>query len=484
LESKMPIEELLKNNNIVFTDKQINVLKNMDIAKHWVDGYSLLTNKTIKVPLRLMQLLNWANGVASGNRVEEAIVHGSCEIFERHCIFEVISKKIVTPTFDLSTINDKNIRKMIKNYKRNNIRILIKDFSFGNRFPVVAVVFINDNLKKSNSYNYKFEYIRVNAGASYNLKEAITRCFTEKIAGYRLSIFKKGYTSIFEDNLIKKLGTEITINEPYFGLLKKSRFNGEKDFLLKGEVIPFTQKKETDNFLTEIEFIKETCNKLKSDFIVVNLTHPILQFPTVRVIIPGYSNILNYLNYEFKDLINLIKFGSVNTDFMQMYTDDKWLNNHKYHDFLERKILSDFIQLSNSEITTVSNELNGLKEALLILASIYFNAKNYKNFSIVAKLISERFIGDLKKKYLYLYYLTNYYLKTKNEEMIPLINKSYEKLKGCQKFLYSKPMKNPFSTWCDKECKQQCEQKYLTTLNKMVESFFVNSKPNSEVMLK
>ncbi|TET30343.1 MAG: hypothetical protein E3J70_05165 [Candidatus Heimdallarchaeota archaeon] len=484
LEGKIRIEELLKNSNITFTKEQIDVLKNMDVAKHWVNGYSLLTKKPIKVPLRLIQIINRANGVASGNRVEEAIVHASCEIFERHSLIEVFAKKIITPTFDLSTIKDKTINKMIKNYERNNIRVLIKDFSLGNRFPVVAVVFINDNLKKSNSYNYKFEHIRVNAGASYNLNVAITRCFTEKIAGHGLSTFKKGYTSIYEDNLIKKLGAKVTLNESYLGLIRKARFLGDKKFLTKGKVIPFTQKEETYNFLTEIDYIKETCKKLRSDFVVVNLTHPILQFPTVRVIIPGYSSTINFLNYKFEDLMNWIKFGSVNTDFIHMHTDDKWLNIQKYQNFLERKILSDFIQVTDSKISTVSNELNGLKEGLLILASMYFNAKNYEKFNVVAKLISERFIGDLKKKYLYLYYLTNHYLKTKNEEMIPIINNAYKKLKGCQKFLYSKPMKNPFETWCDQECQHQCEEKYLATLNKMVESFFVNSKPNNENIQK
>ncbi len=484
LENKIRIEELFKNSNIPFTEKQINVLKNMDVAKHWVDGYSVLTKKPVKVPLRLLQIINRANGVASGNRLEEAIVHASCEIFERHSLSEVFAKKIITPTFDLSTLKEKSIKKTIKVYERNNIRILIKDFSFGNRFPVVAVVFINDNLEESNSYNYKFEHIRVNAGASYNPGIAITRCFTEKIAGMRLSVFKKGYTSIYEDNLIKKLGAKVTVNESYLGLIRKSRFFGDKKFLTKGKVIPFIQNKETYNFLMEIDYIKETCKKLKSDFIVVNLTHPILQFPTVRVIIPGYSSTLNFLNYEFEDLLNWIKFGSTNTDFIHMHTDGKWLNNQKYQDLLESKILRDFIQVTDSEITTVSNELNGLKEGLLVLASLYFNVKDYEKFSVVAKLISERFIGDLKKKYLYLYYLTNHYLKTKNEEMILIINEAYEKMKGCQKFFHTKPMKNPFKTWCDQECKHQCEEKYLATLNKIVESFFVNSKYNDRNIMK
>lgn len=484
LEGKVRIEELFKNNNIVFTDKQINVLKNMDIAKHWVDGYSLLTKKPIKVPLRLMQHLNGSNGLASGNRFEEAIVQASCEIFERYSLIEIISKKLISPTFNLTTIDDKIIQKMVRNYERNNIKILIKDFSLNNLFPVVAVVFINNNLKEVNSFNYQFEYIRVNAGSSFNLQEAIIRCFTEKISGLDFSTFKKGFTRIYENSLLKKLDAKIKINESYYGLFRKMHYNGDKTFLCKGNAIPFTQDSVDYNFLTDINKIKDICKKLKSDFIVVNHTHPILQFPTVRIIIPGYSNTLNYKNVEFNDLVNYLKFGTKNMDFKRMYSDNNWSNIQKYQELLVNSILVNYIRLNESNITTFSNELNSNKEGLLILASIYFNARNYEKFGIVAKLISKRHSGNLGKKYLYLYYLTNHYLRSGNEEMISLINDSYEKLKGCEKFFHTKPMNNPFITWCDKECEQGCKEKYLAALNNIVESFFVNNKLNDENRLK
>lgn len=472
LKSKVQIEELFKNKNINFTNKQICILKNMDIAKHWVDGYSLMTERPIKVPLRLIRHLNGSNGLAAGNRLEEAIVQASCEVFERYSLIEIMSKELISPTFRLTTIDDKIIQKTIRNYKRNNIKILIKDFSLNNLFPVIAVVFINNNIKEVNSYNYQFEHIRVNAGSSFNLREAIIRCFTEKISGLNLSTFKKGFTSIYEDSLVKKLNEKIKINKSYYGLFRKMHYNGDKTFLYKGQVIPFPENCEDYNFLTDIDKIKEICKKLKSDFIVVNHTHPVLQFPTVRVIIPGYSSTLNYIDVEFNELVNYLKYGTKNLDFKNMYSDNNWLNNQHYHKILVNSILSNYIRLSESKIATFGNELNSNKEGLLVLASIYFNAKDYEKFSVVAKMISKIHRGKLGKKYLYLHYLTNHFLKSGNEEMLSIINDSYEKLKGCEKFFHTKPMKNPFISWCDKECENDCKRKYLTALNNVVESFF------------
>lgn len=482
--NKVQIEEILKNYSISLTKKQLEHLKNLDISKHWVDGYSFISKKNIKIPLRLIQKINGSNGLASGNRIEEAIVQASCELFERHSVNEIFSKQIITPTFDNATIGNKTINKILKNYEKNNIEVLIKDFSLNNLLPVVAVVFKNNNLKDTNSFNYQFEYLQVNAGSSFNLKEAILRCFTERISGLDLSMFKKGLTQIYEDNLIKKLGPKITTTNSLYGLFKRFRFGGDKTFLCKGKVVPFTQFNENFNFLTEINHIKEISEKLKTDFIIVNHTHPIMRFPTVRVIIPGYSNVLNYVNYEFDDLLNLIEYGSTNSDFIHMYSKNDWLRNRKYYDILEHSILSNYIQLNESKILNVCNELNSVKEGLLILASIYYEMKNYEKFRTVAKMISKRLSSDLRKKYLYLYYLTNYYLKTRNDEIIPLIDKAYNKLKGCERFFHSQQLKNPFTTWCDKKCEQNCKEKYLTSLNTIIESFFVNYKTNDDIRIK
>jgi hypothetical protein len=65
-------------------------------------------------------------------------------------------------------------------------------------------------------------------------------------------------------------------------------------FLEKGETVPYGNGKREDIF-AEIEGIKEICRTLDTDFIVVDLTHPVLKFPVVRVVMPGISDFLPFV---------------------------------------------------------------------------------------------------------------------------------------------------------------------------------------------
>ncbi len=50
--------------------------------------------------------------------------------------------------------------------------------------------------------------------------------------------------------------------------------------------------------LSEIEEIKNICRRLNTDCILLNQTHPILNFPVVRVIIPRVSDFLPFLSQD------------------------------------------------------------------------------------------------------------------------------------------------------------------------------------------
>ncbi|MGC9778028.1 MAG: YcaO-like family protein [Candidatus Heimdallarchaeota archaeon] len=473
LKDKISIEDLFRNYKGDLSENQINKIKNMDMAQHWVDGYSLLSNKIVKVPIRLLKILNTSNGLAAGNMIIEAIVQASCEIFERYSLIEIIKNKLILPTFDKNTIKDKTINKMIKNYEKNNIKIMVKDFSLDNLLPVVGVIFINENIQDKNSLNYQFEHIRLSFGASFNLHEAIKRCFTERIAGSTLFSLKRGHTRIFEKNLIKGLKPEITIKESYGELLRKARYNGDKSFLCEGPIISFPRYNEDYNFLTNIENIKRICRKLNTDFVVINHTHPTLQFPTVRVIIPGYSDVLNYYDFRFNDLINVLKYGITKSKLIKLFTRNDWVDDKENLEILENTILDSYIRNCEMDLITKSNELNSLKKGILILISIYYNAKDFEKFKVATKFASISLNKKLRIKFRYLYYLINYYLKTRDADVLTLIDNYYKKLKGCEKYLYSIPKKNPFVTWCDEECERQCEKRYLSTLNEVLQSFFV-----------
>ena len=67
------IEELLARETYL-TDAQLAEIKGSRMAAHWVDGYSLLRNETVKVPINLVAYIHGSNGLAAGNTIEEAII--------------------------------------------------------------------------------------------------------------------------------------------------------------------------------------------------------------------------------------------------------------------------------------------------------------------------------------------------------------------------------------------------------------------------
>ncbi|MBN1329319.1 MAG: YcaO-like family protein [Candidatus Heimdallarchaeota archaeon] len=471
LDNHLPISDLFKNYHIKFSLKQMEELAQLDIAQHWVDGYSLLYDKEVKVPLRLIKKINGSNGLAAGNTIEEAIVQASCEIFERYSKIAVFRGRLVVPTIDISTIKDKIIQKMIKYYEKHGINILIKDFSMSNLIPAVGVVFINKNLTNKESYSYQFEHIRISNGSSFDMNEAIKRCFTERIAGLT---FKKSLEEQTRDleNTLQVLEKKIAIDKTsYTGLTRRSRYGGEKTFLLEGEKIPCPEFKTSNNFLDYIEQIKEICKKLGSDFIIINHTHPLIQFPTVRVIMPGISDTLNYANYDFEAMKNMLMFGVQNMEFKQKYSSEYAIETKEDLDTLEENILSVFLNHGDDVLGNKSNELNSTKDFRLLLSSIYFRKAEYDKFEYLAGINAKHFSGKLKRNYKFLQLLTKYFLRTKNEEYIPVIKDFYQKMPGCYRYLSDSP-NNPYINWCEHPCEKNCEQKYRQTLNKAVKSFF------------
>jgi ribosomal protein S12 methylthiotransferase accessory factor len=74
------------------------------MASHWVDGYSVMQDKTVKVPINFIAYINASNGMAAGNTIEEALIQASCEVFERYTQIQIIKPEKVVPTVDKSTL--------------------------------------------------------------------------------------------------------------------------------------------------------------------------------------------------------------------------------------------------------------------------------------------------------------------------------------------------------------------------------------------
>ncbi|MEM3370401.1 MAG: YcaO-like family protein [Candidatus Aenigmatarchaeota archaeon] len=261
-----------------------------------VYAFSLIHKKYIRIPATKVKLLSFSNGLAAGNTLEEAIVQGANEIFERYILARVINnKKKIWPTIDKTSIKSKRIINFIKLFESNNFDIILKDFSLNGEFPCYGVLFVNNNLKNTkNKIKKRYFFRRVRIASDFNPEIAILRCFMEELQGKDLKDLKKHkyLDSIWElglkENLKFVFNTDLS-NLRYYHYPKSLRHLEEG----KIEKFDHLKNKKFSDFYDELEEIKKIIEKQKRDILIIDYTHPKIRFPVVRVIIPGMSDMVN-----------------------------------------------------------------------------------------------------------------------------------------------------------------------------------------------
>ncbi|RZB31621.1 MAG: ribosomal protein S12 methylthiotransferase accessory factor [Desulfobacteraceae bacterium Eth-SRB2] len=282
-DSTLTIEDLLANESHL-TGTDIEHIKNSRMARHWVDGFSILREKTIKVPVNFVTYIHASNGMAAGNTMEEAMIQASCEIFERHVQIQIIKPEKIVPSIDPDSVDNVVIKDMIKFYQGKNVDIIIKDFSLGGVLPCIGVLFINHNLSPD-----RLEHRILIPGVSFNMDEGLTRCFTESMQGRETLLAPR-------PQLDKPLVHRSRVNN-YYLLMKCCISPKDISFLEQGEMGAYRNTKTKDVF-SEIEGLKRICKQFNTDCILLNHTHPVLNFPVIRVIIPKISDFLPFLSQD------------------------------------------------------------------------------------------------------------------------------------------------------------------------------------------
>lgn len=275
------IEDLLSNETQL-SAADVAAVKDSPMARHWVDGFSILRNQPVKVPVNFVTYIHASNGIAAGNTLEEAMIQASCEIFERHVQIQTVKPEKIVPTIDPETIDLPAVQAMIRFYRQNNVDVRIKDLSFGGRLPCIGVLFTNHNLAPD-----RLEHKIMIPGASFNLAEGLTRCFTESMQG-RETLLKP------RPQLDRAIVDRSRVPN-YYLLMKCGISLKDISFLENGDVVPYRNGNAAD-LMGEIDQVRDICRQFDTDCILLDYTHPVLKFPVVRVIIPRVSDFLPFLN--------------------------------------------------------------------------------------------------------------------------------------------------------------------------------------------
>jgi thioglycine synthase len=238
------------------------------VSKEWTWGYSLLHKAPVLVPAAIVYypyiseesqsfMFNDTGGLSAGNTTEEAILHGIAEIIERDALFY---------DFNLGNLGDARLVSLAhpkSKYIKECIPCLdpletIFAFRIANRKIGLDIPSFSAFVCYKNGDARRYFG---GSGTSLNPEIALLRALTEM----EQQKVRQGVRGRLERN----------------ALVTRSDL-GRKD-ALSLEQLP---NKSTGNVKGDIEVYLNEFSNAKADVIVVDLTHPDVNIPVVRVIVP------------------------------------------------------------------------------------------------------------------------------------------------------------------------------------------------------
>lgn len=271
------------------------LMSNEGITKDFValPYVNIINNKISHIPVKMISKMYMSNGMCAGNTIEEALVQGLSEVFERAVNKEIISKKLTPPTIPRYYIKKfSRLNNMITTLESiRNYEIIVKDCSLGKKYPVIGVIFID---RDKQTYFIKF-------GAHPKFEIALERTLTELLQGQDINnmVGVKEFSYFNNINDVDNLMGILVNGSGYypkelFYLQPSYNFNSFEDI---GEL----SNKDMLNYLINI---------LKDDgFDVFIRDVSYLGFPSYHIIVPGFSEIENI--DDVKSLDKYLEFSKI-----------------------------------------------------------------------------------------------------------------------------------------------------------------------------
>lgn len=246
--------------DLYYSDNRANTISVLkDIPLHWVGAYSLTRKVDTLYPVNYNNYYQGTNGLASGNNKEEAIIQGLCEVIERHNIGLVVKKATdyVPQIIDVDSIGDDYTREIIDFIKDSGIKLeLLNMTSDINVATICAVISINDTV------------VGFGFGTHTSPKKAIIRAVTESVQ--------------FKENINKK--NSLTTNPEIKKFVARLSTISEDGPVVEYDKLPSLY---SDDCCIEINSIIDIMKQKDLEVIVVNKNYPGMDFPVVRIFVPG-----------------------------------------------------------------------------------------------------------------------------------------------------------------------------------------------------
>ncbi len=259
----IPIEHILQSVEDNLDQSKAEKLLNL-LPWQFFPVTDLAHNKVVWAPLNWFKKLGEFNGTAAGNTEEESILQGLCELVERHVCCLIDREQRHTPTISQDAIADPTLQNLLAAFAKENIRLVLKDFSAGMPVPTVgAVAYDTSTFPKTSE-------IVFTAGTATSPAKAAIRAVTE----------------------VAQLGGDFCTSACYeaSGLSKFEKLE-DIQWLLAGESMPLATLPSVENndIYTELQTLIQGLHAKGYPVYAISTKHPELSIPTHYCIVPGLA---------------------------------------------------------------------------------------------------------------------------------------------------------------------------------------------------
>ena len=251
----------------------------LDSEIAWCEGWEMFRGEKIWVPACAvyhpyitngdLQLFRYnTNGLASGNTIEEAILHGMFEVIERDAWSLAEERGIANADITVDPVSVPG--RMLETFRKQGVEIFLKDIT--NDVGVTTIGAASDDVRTKDP-----EMLNIGVGTHLDPEIAAIRAITE-VAQSRTT-HKQGV----------KVNTKIQKKTQKMGYEKIKGINRLWYSILDEKIELNDMKDESTNYvLDDIELVLERLMNTGFDKVIaIDLTRPEINVPVVRMIIPG-----------------------------------------------------------------------------------------------------------------------------------------------------------------------------------------------------
>jgi ribosomal protein S12 methylthiotransferase accessory factor len=254
-----------------------------DLPMLWIEGYDLLQQQPTWVPYETVStnyvypphctytFFQGSNGLASGNHLLEAVVHGLCEVIERDATALWYANDELRRV-DLATVEDHCCQQVLDLLDRAGVYAAVWDITSDTGLPTYACTVLERPDRPTGRGLGSYNGFGCHLAPAIALLRALTEAVQSRvtcIAGSRDDLFRDVYHRQEDEDRLPALWDEIAYTNALTSLAAYPSLA-------------------TESFEEDIAFLLTALHQIDIESaVVVDLTKPEIGIPVVKVVVPG-----------------------------------------------------------------------------------------------------------------------------------------------------------------------------------------------------